>query len=344
MHGGNIYGRDIKFDFSVNLNPCPCPEAVREALYKSLEHADRYPDIRQRAVRQAIARAEGVSADCVIGGNGASELILAIIRMLNPKTVLLPSPCFTGYSHALDSLTSCTIIEHKLRAEAGFALDAGIIQKITRDVSLLILTNPNNPTVRGIAPELLSEIVNKCAETGTALLADESFLKMSTGSVSLSNQIDNFDKLYIVSGYTKLFALPGVRIGYAISQTRNIERLTGFLPEWNMSVPAQEAACAAADVLADTDFLARTQETIAREHAYLTNELERLGLFVYPSDTCFLLVRGAKGLFEKLLADHILIRDCADYALPDAGFVRIAVKDHEANMALVRAVERILRT
>ena len=343
MHGGNIYDKTIDYDFSVNLNPIGCPEAVRTALANSLAHAGRYPDPEQREARRLIARAEGVKETQVIGGNGASELISGIVRMLRPKCVLLAAPGFTGYLHALFAVPDCRVDTYELKEEKDFLLDEGILERITPACDLLILTNPNNPTGRCIDPLLLDRIAERCAETETAFLLDESFLKMTGNGVGLSNQIDKYDGLYIVSGYTKLFALPGVRIGYAISQEKNIRRLAQSLPEWNMSVMAQETACEAARVLAETDFLKQTLATIEAERAFLSNELEKLGVSVLPSDTAFLLLQSERSLYEPLLAKGILVRDCGDYDGLSERFTRIAVKDHESNVTLLEALTEIMR-
>ncbi len=343
MHGGNIYDKTIDYDFSVNLNPLGCPEAVRTALANSLAHADRYPDPEQREARRLIARAEGVEETQVIGGNGASELISGIVRMLRPKRVLLATPGFTGYRHALFAMPDCRVDTYELKEEKDFLLDEGILDRITSACDLLILANPNNPTGRCIDAPLLDRIAERCAETETAFLLDESFLKMTGNGVSLTNRIDNYDGLYIVSGYTKLFALPGVRIGYAVSQEQNIRRLAKNLPEWNMSVMAQETACEAARVLAETDFMKQTLATIEAERAFLSNELEKLGVRVFPSDTSFLLLQSGRALYGPLLEKRILVRGCGDYDGLSERFTRVAVKDHEANIALLEALTEIMR-
>jgi threonine-phosphate decarboxylase len=84
------------------------------------------------------------------------------------------------------------------------------------------------------------------------------------------------------------------------------------LPEWNMSVVAQRAAEAAAEILKDTDYLAKSIERIGEERAYLTEELGKLGLKVYESDTNYMLFESRSDLYDRLLEKGILIRKCAN--------------------------------
>ena len=138
LHGGDIFGKTIEHDFSVNLNPNPCPESVRKAMQEALLKVAQYPDISQRAFREAVAGAEScrmtvagagnaadaetgkIKAENVIGGNGASELLAAIVRYVDPKVVLLPVPSFWGYRHALGMLDECEIRTHRLTEENEF--------------------------------------------------------------------------------------------------------------------------------------------------------------------------------------------------------------------------------
>ena len=100
-HGGDIYRNEVELDFSVSLNPVPPPDAVIKALQESLHDVGTYPDLRQTAVKEAIAMTDHVTPEEVLAGNGASELLFAVIARLHPRRAVLVEPGFYGYRHAL---------------------------------------------------------------------------------------------------------------------------------------------------------------------------------------------------------------------------------------------------
>ena len=73
-HGGDIYAGDIRLDFSANTNPLGTPGSVREAIGHALGSVDRYPDPYCRALRAAIAAAEGVPAYVVFSNATLADM------------------------------------------------------------------------------------------------------------------------------------------------------------------------------------------------------------------------------------------------------------------------------
>ncbi|MBE5859294.1 MAG: aminotransferase class I/II-fold pyridoxal phosphate-dependent enzyme [Butyrivibrio sp.] len=330
LHGGEIYGKKIEYDFSVNLNPYPCPDKVREALTRAVSDVGQYPDMSQTLFREAIASSKGdnISADNVIGGNGASELISAVVRLIAPKKVLLPVPSFYGYRHALNMIPNCKIEEHLLDSRDGFELTETFLQKITDKTDLIILANPNNPTGKCISDDILSKILYRCKETKTAIILDECFFDLSSGRASGEKYVGIIPDLFVINAYTKLFAIPGVRIGYAISGKKEIEALKKFLPEWNMSIFSQKAGCACADIVQNSDYVSKSLDYIRAQREELIKSLS--GFTVYDSDTNYILMQTDKDIFDRLLENGILIRDCSNFIGLKKGFYRIAVKDSKA--------------
>lgn len=354
MHGGNIYGNEIEYDFSVNLNPLGPPDAVREALAEALNHVEEYPDPEYRELRRALANYRQLAEDQLVLGNGASELIPGIIRALTPKTCMVTAPCYSGYETALKAAApSCRIHRIPLRAEDDFTLPENICQEIAHvKPDLLILTNPNNPNGKRISTNRLREIAGACRGAGTVLLMDECFLALSGGDEdSLIHCIrsEALPPMMVLRAFTKTFAIPGVRLGYAVCSGSLATRIQRELPEWNLSVFAQYAGLAALEAAAPetvtpgtSGYLAASVEMIAQEREYLTAELKKLGLRVFPSDANYILFQSRdRELHRKLLDKGILIRDCRDYHGLTAGFYRAAVRTRRENTALLRCLRTI---
>lgn len=354
MHGGNIYGNRIEYDFSVNLNPSGPPDAVRDALVKALNHVEEYPDPEYRELRRELANRWQLAEEQLVLGNGASELIPGIIRALAPKTCMVTAPCYSGYETALNAAApSCRIHRIFLREEDDFTLPKNICQEIARvKPDLLILTNPNNPNGKRILANRLREIAGACRGAGTVLLTDECFLALSGGDEdSLIHCIrsealpairigeEGLPPTVILRAFTKTFAIPGVRLGYAVCSGSLAARIRRELPEWNLSVFAQYAGLAA---LEPSGYMAASVEMIAQEREYLTAELKKLGLRVFPSDANYILFQSRdRELHRKLLDKGILIRDCRDYHGLTAGLYRAAVRTRRENTALLRCLRNI---
>lgn len=358
MHGGNIYGNEIEYDFSVNLNPLGPPKSVRDALAAALNHVEEYPDSEYRELRRGLANYWQLAEEQLVLGNGASELIPGIIRTLSPKTCMVTAPCYSGYETALNAAApSCRIHRIPLRAEDDFTLPENTCQEIARvKPNLLILTNPNNPNGKRISANRLREIVDACRTAGTVLLVDECFLALSGGDEDSLIHCIRSEALpaVVLRAFTKTFAIPGVRLGYAVCSAPMAGRIQRELPEWNLSVFAQYAGRAAfGNVTPGTPapetsaggtsgYLAASVEMIAREREYLMAELESLGLRVFPSDANYILFQSRdRELHQKLLDKGILIRDCRDYHGLTAGFYRTAVRTHRENMALLQCLRNI---
>jgi len=341
LHGGEIYDKKIKYDFSVNLNPCPCPGSLKQAVIYAVDKMEYYPDIEGTAFREAIASAERVKPSNVTGTNGASELLTSLVRFIDPGKILLPEPSFFGYIHAINMLKGVVLESLPLREENDFRLDESLLQKITEDTDLLILANPNNPTGKCIDDDLLEKIVYKCGDTGTALIVDECFIKLSTAGSSIKKYLGKVPRIFIVDSYTKLFSVPGVRVGYCMSGEEETVGLKKYLPEWNVSIFAEKAGIAGAEIIKNTDFLSESLKEIRNRREELYKGLEGCGIRYYESDSVFILIKSPKDLYNALLERGILIRDCSNFNTLSKGFYRIAVKDHESNMALIRELSRM---
>lgn len=363
MHGGNIYGNEIEYDFSVNLNPLGPPKSVQDALVAALNHVEEYPDPEYRELRRGLANYWQLAEEQIVPGNGASELIPGIIRTLSPKTCMVTAPCYSGYETALNAAAPSSRIHRiPLRAEDDFTLPENICQEIARvKPNLLILTNPNNPNGKRISANRLREIADACRMVGTVLLMDECFLALSGGDAdSLIHRIRSEAlPAVVLRAFTKTFAIPGVRLGYAICSGPMAERIQSELPEWNLSVFAQYAGRAAVEtvtreisalgtVMPETaggetsNYMAASVEMIAREREFLSDELEKLGYRVFPSDANYILFQSPnRELPRKLLEQGILIRDCRDYHGLTVGFYRVAVRTRRENTALLRCLRNI---
>lgn len=345
-HGGDIYKQEIRLDFSVNINPLGTPSGVVRALQQP-NLASCYPELFSKRLQHALSGelerifpGSGIEAGHICWGNGASELFLGLLQTLRPKRVLVPVPSFGGYAWAVQG---CGAIwtPYVMKEEDGFCLTGAFLGELTEDVDLLILANPNNPTGCFVERELLEGIVEKCRKNHIRLILDECFMALSRSpDRSLLARALTMPHVVFVRAFTKTYAMPGLRLGYAVcGDCGLLEMLRAHLPEWNVSTYAQAAGLAVMENGLETG-LEPCRELLAQEREFLTGGLKELGFLVLPSDCNFLLFYDEHPWYELLLSEGILIRDCSNVPGLSVGYYRIAVKGHEENVQLLEAIRR----
>lgn len=335
IHGGDIYRNRVDMDFSVNINPLGMPHPVETALYRAIGQCQTYPDQRADRLKAAVAGMLSVPGKYLQFGNGASELFMAIIHAVRPDKTVIPIPSFYGYEYAAQAVGS-DIVYVPLRREVGFMPDESLFDALAQDTDLLFLANPNNPTGKRMGKAYLKEVLKICKDRGIYVVLDECFIEFCGGAYSMLSEIEEYENLLLVRAFTKLYAIPGVRLGYLVcSDGALLERVRRQLPEWNVSVFAQEAGIACAGQPA---FVARTVEYVKKERQFLSDRMKGLGLRVFSSEANFILLYSDRPLYRQLLQRGILIRDCGNFRGLSEGYYRIAVRNREENERLWETV------
>ena len=152
---------------------------------------------------------------------------------------------------------------------------------------------------------------------------------------------ETYDNLFLLKAFTKRYAMAGVRLGYGLCGNKGLlGKIEGVCQPWNVSSMAQAAGLAA---LQEREYVEKGRQVTFQELAYLKEELTALGYPVYPSQANYVFFTGPADLYEKLEQKKILIRDCSNYTGLSKGYYRVAVKEHEENQQLVKALKEIER-
>ncbi|MDD7267179.1 MAG: histidinol-phosphate transaminase [Lachnospiraceae bacterium] len=356
-HGGDIYNNRVELDLSVNCNPLGLPEAVRLAAVQAVADCGHYPDSACGELRQALAASEGLDPRWYIFGNGAASILYQSLQSLRPKTVLLPAPGFVEYERAAAAVgAKCRYYRSMEKDLDGVEIDRpwevfpSIEEALQPDIDLLILCRPNNPSGDIIGRDRLQKIVKRANDSDTTVLVDECFMDLTDVSISAQESLPPVLRqgglreanLILLKAFTKTYAMPGLRLGYAIVQKEELrERILTTQPSWEVSIPAQAAGVAA---LQETDYLTEGRWLIKTQRKVLTEGMKGLGMAVYPSQANYLLFydRRIGDLYRKLLRQGILIRDCSDYQGLGAGWYRICVAKEQENQSLLQALSRLM--
>ena len=348
-HGGNIYKKakelgieeDKILDYSANISPLGLPEHIREAIIAAVDGTINYPDPECTALREAIGREDGVKPQYISCGNGGADMLYRLAFGLKPKKVLLPVPAFVEYEEAMTA-AGAEMVYYPMKED--LMIEEDIIEKITADLDLMIICNPNNPTGLLTKRELIIKVLEKAKETHTMVMIDECFLEIcrEEEDYTLKPWIQQYDNLMILKSFTKLYAIPGVRLGYLISgNLQIIEKVNRSGQAWSVSHIAQCAGIAALD---NSEYKKAVIAEVKRESDYMKQELNKLPLRLYDGKANYLFFRtpGISDLDKKLETYGIMIRNCSNYVNLGTDYWRVAVKSHEDNLRLIAALKEIL--
>ncbi|MGN0665236.1 MAG: pyridoxal phosphate-dependent aminotransferase [Huintestinicola sp.] len=339
-HGGDIYSRKVRIDFSANINPLGMPESVKRAAVRSIESCKVYPDPLCRELTCAIAEYENVPPESILCGCGAADLIYRIIGGAKPKKILVTAPTFSEYEKAADCFL-CRTEHYMLKSSNGFRLTEDVLKKIDSTTDMFFLCRPSNPAGEICGTDILKRIIERCCETGTVLAVDECFMDFSENSERLSAKQFYDSGIIILKAFTKIFAMAGLRLGYMICSDGDIIKKTRNAGQcWSVSVPAQAAGIAACG---ESGFVKRSSAYVSQERGYLMERLSEMGIEVFPSEVNFILLRSQYPLDKMLMEEGIAIRSCSNYVGLDNSYFRIAVRTHEENEILINALRRHLK-
>lgn len=307
-------------DFSVNVNPYGPSPAVLAAIRAA--PVERYPDSTAAPVRRALAGVLGLSPGRIVFGNGATDLLWTLARVLLGRgaRLLCLEPAFSELRAAAEA-TGAEVTSLRASPTDGLAvdLDAVAARALDTDASLVSLCTPTSPAGLPLRAAAVARLAERLGDR--LVLLDESFLALSDhhedGAVALP------DNVLRVRSMTKEHAIPGVRAGYLVAPAALAATLEAARPAWSTSAVAQAAALAAAG---DGAFVAASRLRLRDDRLLLAAGLRALGLSPLPSVAPYLAfpAPGATGLRARLLARGLVVRDCASFGLD--GWLRVAAR------------------
>ena len=322
---------------SANESPLGPSAHVVEAIRREAARVHLYPDGGTSALRAALARRMGISPDQIVVGNGADELIgmVALAAFEPGDEVVVPTPSFEPYA------TSVVLAGARVRESpmAGYETDLDdVLRRVTERTKAVILCSPHNPATTIIRRGALLRLLEALGDDPPLVVLDEAYRDFADDpeypdGVAL---LTRFPRLLVLHTFSKIAALAGLRVGYAVGAPSSIDRLNRTRAPFNVNRLGQVAALAALD---DVEHWDRTRRLVLEERAFLTHELAGRGFTVPPSQANFVLVKvaGASAVRERLLRAGLVVRDGAGVGYPD--HLRIAIGTHEANERLLRVLD-----
>ncbi|MDR1676927.1 MAG: aminotransferase class I/II-fold pyridoxal phosphate-dependent enzyme [Deltaproteobacteria bacterium] len=350
VHGGRVEeaAQDLGLpigeilDFSANINPLDYDFDFRAALISSLDTIHHYPDIRAGSLTEDMASQSGLPAWTIQAGSGSTPLIYQLARILKTENHIIVAPAFAEYGAALSATGIKKINYHLLSEENGFLLtQEDVLSVISKNPELVILANPANPTGLKVPSRSLSQFIEASnGEQGFWLVIDEAFMDFCQENHSLEKTILDNPRLIILKSLTKLFAIPGLRLGYlACGNRRLMDTFHSTTEPWSINSIAQHTG---RFLLTKKNFISKTPEHTARLRERLVSNISPY-VETFPSQANFVMGRLKRGnksvLIKHLYKKGILVRDLDGMpGLPD-GFIRLAVRPLSEISLLTKALE-----
>jgi threonine-phosphate decarboxylase len=316
-------------DFSASLNPLGQPPGLIKHLKENLYLTQRYPDIYAQKLTLKIARYHDLDPECVWPGSGSSPQIYQLVRLLKPIRTVVAAPAFSEYAAAVKAMGFSRAKNVIAEEKNDFDFDLAAAQKLVRlKPDLVFIANPANPTGRLVSKEVLDYLIfSSRQKTGFFLAVDEAFIgfALSTQS-SLLTRASKEKNLLVFRSLTKIFAIPGLRLGFLVTNPKLCAKFRFIAEPWALNALAQEAAF---HCLEQEDFIRQTPLETARLKKILLSTLSPLAK-TYISDANYVLIKLAQinhnSFIDFLFQKGVLVRDASNMPGLGKGFIRLAVR------------------
>ena len=351
LHGGNIWRHAARLgcepceilDMSSNVNPFgPMPDLIH-FLKDRLADITALPEPHAHTMVAAAAGFYDISSNRILAGNGTTQWIHTFGPALGLKNVLIASPTYGEYANSCRA-HGIAFSEFKYREDEGFLLDPERFSQALHGFDAAFICNPNNPTGALTPRAQLKAIFVRHPET--LFIVDESYLPFCDNAETDSFVRSDLKNVLTLQSMSKIFRIPGLRIGLVTGHPDLIERLSPHDLPWSVNAIAQAAVRYIMERPEESRrFMSETRQRLAEERQWLNGQLtHKTALKVFPSVTSFVMVRlpvghNAQTVAERLLSHRILIRNCDNFSGLDERFIRISLKDRDSNRQLVSRLE-----
>jgi histidinol-phosphate aminotransferase len=332
----------LKGEFSQlasNENPLGPSSLAIDAIKRSLEDGNLYPDNRCLQLRERIAQHLRIPARNLGVGNGTTELIFLIgVAFLNPGETLIMSEFSFIMAKIVAQIMGCKLIEVPLK---GYRHDLdATLEMISKDTKLVYLDNPMNPIGTMVAQQEVSRFMGKIHDD-IVVVFDEAYFEYA----NKENFPDTFrfvqerKNVIVLRTFSKMYGLAGLRVGYCVAPEDFIDAFNRARPPFSVNRFAQIAAV---EALKDKAHIQKTKEITVSGKKFLYENFEKMSVFYIPSETNFVTIdikTDAKKVADELRERNVIVRPLTMYGIPS--FLRVTVGTSEQNKRFIEIFNQI---
>ena len=314
-------------DFSENVHPFGPPAFIEEDWQSMQNLIKYYPDPDGEPFRSAAAKFHEVERERVITGNGAAEIFTWLARRYRGREVVLIEPAFSEYRKTLEA-EGAEIKAIQLTEENGWRLEVENLAQAAKGSAAVYVCNPHNPTGLLLQLPELVEIAEACAKAGCELVLDEAFIDFAGEENSLIPLQETFAHVIIVRSMTKMYAIPGLRLGYALGKPEILEKLKQGAAHWNVNAISAHIG---AGCLQEQAYRNHIVEEAEKERNRMVSFFNENGCQATASSANFLSFRLPPGkeadrFFNAMLSKGIVLRHTKSFRGMGGQWFRIGMK------------------
>ena len=312
----------------------PSPK-VAAAIQSAIGSANRYPRMQYSSLKEQIASFHRVKPEQILLGCGSTEILrMAAFAFLGSgKQLIQASPTFEATEHYARAAGADVV---SVRLTPNFYHDLpGMLAYATESTTLVYICNPNNPTGSLTPRKDLEDFIGKLPAS-TYVVIDEAYHHYA-GRAMYASFIDDplhDDRVIVARTFSKIYALAGLRLGYAVAAPGAIQKMRPFATEDDINGVVTQAAAAALD---DTDYLNQSIKRYKDDRQEFFNQA--VGRFMKPIDSHanFVMMntfRPADHVIEDFYQNKILI---GRHFPPMDTYIRVSLGRPEEMQAFWRA-------
>jgi len=323
-----------------NENPLGVSPNAHMAMMDALDEIARYPDGNSVSLRDAVCEKFNVTPSQLVFGNGSNDILeLSARAFLAPGDEAVYSQhAFAVYSLVTQAVGATGVVVPA--KEFGHDLDAMLLA-ITPKTRMVFVANPNNPTGTLIGKAELKKFLSLVPKH-TLIILDEAYDEYLTDELKAESigWLAEFDNLVISRTFSKAYGLAGLRVGFGLTSRAIADLMNRVRQPFNVNSIAQAAAVAS---LGDDEFVERTRALNQAGMVQITQGLEKLGLTFIPSFANFVSfkVADARGVYERLLNQGVIVRPIANYEMPD--YLRVSIGLFSENARFLEALAEAIK-
>ncbi|MGC8694424.1 MAG: pyridoxal phosphate-dependent aminotransferase [Candidatus Micrarchaeia archaeon] len=323
-------------DLSFSYMRIPPPKSIIKIIKTSLNNINKYPSGDYTELKEKLSNYVGAIPKNIIVGDGSDEIIDMITRAFGDK-VLIPTPTFSEYEESAQRRNS---IIKKVNSFDGENYKINFSKKDIKNSTLIWICSPNNPTGTIVPKETIEEIVS---QTKSIVAIDETFFEYSREtSVPLLKKYNN---IIIIRSLSKSFGIAGLRLGYAISNDKNIKILEKYRRLFNVNIIAETVGI---KIFNYVEYYENAIKKIKNIKDNFTNAIEKIGFHCIKSNAPFVFV-AFKNIDEMKFYYNELIKFgiktfpsySKDFSNSKIPFIRVSIGTENEMKKMINVIKQI---
>ncbi|CAM1374688.1 pyridoxal phosphate-dependent aminotransferase [Tenacibaculum xiamenense] len=332
-HGDDVYkydGINFKANFSSNVWYKGAPEKLLTHLEKQLNSIENYPAPSAENLVHLIEKHHSIANNSAIVTNGATEAFYLVANTFHSSSVTICAPSFSEYEQAS--------IANKLNIKF---INRSNVLNHQFDTQLAFICNPNNPDGIENSVEELDSLISKFPDT--IFIIDEAYTEFTSSNISCVSLLDKRKNVILIKSLTKLFCIPGLRLGYILANPSLVSQLLKHKMPWNINSMALSAG---EFLFKHYEELTPSFNTCFKITEMLKKAISKLnGFKVLPTNTSYFLIElsepKASELKSYLIQNHqLLIRNASNFRTLSEHFIRVSSQTPEKNELLINALKQ----